>query len=169
MTDKPFFASPRGLSLEFDNLEAWAEEQGYDPAYNYNAKFNPEPILRKGYLSPNFRATEFYCNHCAKPHPTNPTPPYTVLAWLENIRANYGGAPISVNSGYRCPIHNSNVGGAKNSYHLKGMAVDFSVKGIEPSVVSAYASDLIGNEGGVGSYSSFTHIDNRGHASRWTK
>ncbi|WP_418308481.1 YcbK family protein, partial [Parasutterella sp.] len=42
---------------------------------------------------------------------------------LEEIRDEFG-KPIVVNSGYRSPEHNKNIGGAKNSYHVKGMAAD---------------------------------------------
>lgn len=34
------------------------------------------------------------------------------------------GKPIIVNSGYRCPRHNREVGGATNSQHMKGEAAD---------------------------------------------
>ena len=34
------------------------------------------------------------------------------------------GMPIVVNSGYRCPKHNREVGGVANSQHLKGEAAD---------------------------------------------
>ena len=34
------------------------------------------------------------------------------------------GKPIVVNSGYRCPKHNAEVGGVKNSQHMKGEAAD---------------------------------------------
>lgn len=36
------------------------------------------------------------------------------------------GAPIRVNSGYRCPELNSAVGGVANSYHLQGRAADLT-------------------------------------------
>jgi len=38
------------------------------------------------------------------------------------------GKPIIINSGYRDLAHNKRVGGATNSYHLRGMAADFYVK-----------------------------------------
>lgn len=36
------------------------------------------------------------------------------------------GKPIKVNSGYRCPKHNLEVGGAVNSQHMKGEAADIA-------------------------------------------
>lgn len=35
------------------------------------------------------------------------------------------GQPIFITSGYRCPKLNSRIGGAKNSAHLHGLAIDF--------------------------------------------
>ena len=37
------------------------------------------------------------------------------------------GLPIRINSGFRCLIHNTAVGGAKNSQHTLGQAADLSV------------------------------------------
>ena len=34
--------------------------------------------------------------------------------------------PLTINSGYRTPEHNLKVGGARNSQHMKGQAVDFT-------------------------------------------
>lgn len=42
---------------------------------------------------------------------------------LEPVRERLG-RPITVNSGYRCPIHNAAVGGVANSQHLRGEAAD---------------------------------------------
>ncbi|MCC8176845.1 MAG: D-Ala-D-Ala carboxypeptidase family metallohydrolase [Bacteroidales bacterium] len=38
------------------------------------------------------------------------------------------GAPIYVNSGFRCQALNSAVGGAKRSYHLQGRAADLNTR-----------------------------------------
>lgn len=35
--------------------------------------------------------------------------------------------PLGVNSGYRCPLHNKNVGGEEFSTHMSGMALDIRV------------------------------------------
>ena len=42
---------------------------------------------------------------------------------LEPLRQHFG-KPIKINSGFRCKALNETVGGAKNSYHTKGRAVD---------------------------------------------
>lgn len=45
------------------------------------------------------------------------------LQRLNTIREGYG-KPIIISSGYRCPELNELVGGAKDSKHLTGLAVD---------------------------------------------
>lgn len=72
--------------------------------------------------------------------------------------------PIAVISGYRTPqtnaaLRSKSSGVAKNSYHIRGMAMDLRVSG-----VPARAIDQIGNRlgaGGVGLYSgsNFVHLD----------
>ena len=53
--------------------------------------------------------------------------------WLEHLRAQYnllygdGSHPIIINSGYRSEAVNKIVGGAPNSNHLAGCAVDIKV------------------------------------------
>ena len=51
----------------------------------------------------------------------NVQPDFLVL--LNEIRRSYN-KPIVVLSGARCPTHNASVGGAKNSSHIEGLAVD---------------------------------------------
>lgn len=46
---------------------------------------------------------------------------------LEQVRTALGGHPIIVTSGYRAPLLNAAVGGAKGSAHLTGLAADFTV------------------------------------------
>lgn len=47
---------------------------------------------------------------------------------LEPARQRLG-IPIMVNSGYRCPKHNAEVGGVANSQHMKGEAADIAPAG----------------------------------------
>ena len=44
---------------------------------------------------------------------------------LEIVRRVLGNKPLKIHSGYRSPMLNSKVGGAKNSYHMLGLAADF--------------------------------------------
>ena len=48
-------------------------------------------------------------------------------AVLEPLREHFG-VPIKINSGFRCKALNKAVGGAPNSYHTKGRAVDIPMK-----------------------------------------
>lgn len=81
------------------------------------------------------------------------------------------GQPLHIISGYRSPMTNealrqNSTGVAKNSFHTKGMAVDFYIPGVELSVVREAALAL--GQGGVGYYpqSGFVHID-CGHLRQW--
>lgn len=74
-----------------------------------------------GMLSEHFAASEFTCHHCGQGG--NKMSP-KLIELLEKLRANCGGYPLSINSGYRCPTHNANVGGVPNSQHVQGTAAD---------------------------------------------
>lgn len=57
---------------------------------------------------------------------------------MERVRALLG-KPITVLSGYRAPAVNAAVGGAKNSAHMTGHAVDFICPGFgSPAQVASY-------------------------------
>ncbi len=45
---------------------------------------------------------------------------------LERLRIEYGQA-MPISSGYRCPEHNREVGGAEHSAHMDGRAVDIAI------------------------------------------
>ena len=72
-----------------------------------------------------------------------------VCGWLEVLRkraASPGpskgrGEPIIINSGYRSPQLNRKIGGAANSNHLTGCAVDIRTSGVEQAI--CYAAILI--------------------------
>lgn len=49
---------------------------------------------------------------------------------LDPLREWYG-APVHVNSGYRCPALNRAVGGVPTSYHVRGMAADIDTRSRE--------------------------------------
>ena len=63
-----------------------------------------------------------------------------VCQWLEELRRRWD-KPIIINSGYRSPQVNRAVGGAPNSNHLTGCAVDIHVSGMEQLI--RYAAILL--------------------------
>lgn len=66
--------------------------------------------------------------------------------------------PFRLNSGYRSPKTNASLpGAALQSLHMKAWAADLSMDSRTPNQVQAAAKSL--RAGGVGSYSSFTHVD----------
>jgi uncharacterized protein YcbK (DUF882 family) len=82
---------------------------------------------------------------------------------LEEARKLLGNRPITITSGLRTPEHNREVGGASKSEHLYGKAADIVVPGLKASEVQRILKDW---EGGLGSYSSWTHVDT-GAKRRW--
>jgi len=75
---------------------------------------------------------------------------------------------IHISSGYRCDKHNTDVGGKLGSFHKKGMAADIISPFGTPEEVSTEAQKIeCFNNGGIGKYSTFVHLDVRGQKSRW--
>lgn len=74
----------------------------------------------------------------------------------------YFGKKVVMNSGYRTPWHNYDVGGADGSYHTKCMAADFFIPGVPKAKLIAFAHKSV-FVGGLGCYPSrnFIHIDVR--------
>ena len=70
-----------------------------------------------------------------------------LCVWLEELRRRYndkygvGEEPIRINSGYRSPQLNRAIGGAANSNHLTGCAVDIRVENMEQLI--RYAAILL--------------------------
>ena len=52
---------------------------------------------------------------------------------MDELREIHG-APIHINSGFRCHTHNTRVGGVTNSYHTKGLAADIRSRDMESLV-----------------------------------
>jgi GH25 family lysozyme M1 (1,4-beta-N-acetylmuramidase) len=107
-------------------------------------------------LTKNFHLREFICK-CGQ-YCSTVMVDLKLFAYLQAIREHFG-KPLTPTSGYRCPIHNRNVGGASQSYHTKGRACDFVIEGVKPSEIAAYAESL--GCLGIGLYDNFVHIDTR--------
>jgi hypothetical protein len=86
---------------------------------------------------------------------------------MEEVRELFGDKPITVNSWYRTPEVNTRIGGASNSRHMIGDAVDFTVEDMKPFDVYLKLDSWWGSRGGLGKANSFTHIDLRGSCARW--
>ena len=71
-----------------------------------------------------FKEKEFACKCCGQLPPlARENVKALVREVLDPVREKLG-MPIVVNSGYRCERHNKDVGGVKNSQHLRGEAAD---------------------------------------------
>lgn len=104
----------------------------------------------------NFKVYEFAC------HNGNDTILVSgkLVKALQKIREHFN-APVSITSAYRTAEYNKKVGGAKNSYHVQGMAADITVTGISNREVAKFAASFLL---GVGLYNytgGFVHVDTR--------
>jgi uncharacterized protein YcbK (DUF882 family) len=86
------------------------------------------------------------------------------LAIADDVR-EFVGKPITPSSGCRCAIWNAKVGGAENSMHTKGMAMDLPVD--NPKQVYDYLTKKYAGRYGFGLYKTFVHVDCREQPARW--
>lgn len=100
-------------------------------------------------LSPHFALSELVRSETAVRRGLSNMPPADVLRnmravlapGLERVRAALG-VPLQITSGYRSPIVNAAVGGAKTSQHLKGLAADFVAPQFgSPRAVARYLAE----------------------------
>jgi uncharacterized protein YcbK (DUF882 family) len=117
-----------------------------------------------GDISKNFDRKEFACKcECGFD-----TVDITLISWLQQLRDKVE-RPIHINSGCRCPHHNTANDGSKKSQHMKGRAADITVDGMSAKEVWQEIVKIIGSKGGLGRYDNFTHIDSRTKPARWDK
>lgn len=94
------------------------------------------------------------------------TPNLRLVLWSFET---YFGRKVVVSSGYRSPDHNAAVGGKEDSYHMRCMAADFFIPGVDKRKLIGYAwrNGLVG---GLGCYPgrSFIHVDVRSRPHGWT-
>lgn len=110
-------------------------------------------------FSEHFAVSEFVCHCCGKG--SDKISP-RLIELLEQLRANIGGLPLHINSGYRCPKHNAEVGGVDNSQHVLGTAADVACPdGLSIEQFKWYVQQLPFDWAGVYPDSDFIHVDVR--------
>ncbi|NOQ31158.1 MAG: DUF882 domain-containing protein [Helicobacteraceae bacterium] len=112
-------------------------------------------------VSENFKESEFKCKCCGEVKVDS-----LLLEILEDVRKHFG-KPVTINSGYRCKIHNKEVGSTELSQHRRGKASDITVKDTDPQLVTDYLISEHPHGLGIGRYESFTHVDTREWRARW--
>src|SRR5262245_51571949 len=85
-------------------------------------------------LTSHFTLEEYLHSDTAEAEGIDNTPDFEIVSRLttlalvmEKVRALFGGLPIYISSGYRCPELNEAVGGAAESAHKYGCANDFTI------------------------------------------
>lgn len=117
------------------------------------------------HLSPHFKRKELACPHCGEARVEQ-----ALIDALEALRSIIQ-RPIIPTSGYRCPVHNAAVGGARNSQHMLGRAADIRVPRMTPRDVYAAALHVAAFHGfGVADHQGYLHVDVRPGPQivRWT-
>ncbi len=100
-----------------------------------------------------FSKKELACRCCGKCNLTE-----NFQEKITQLRVEYG-QPMKINSCFRCEKHNKNIGGARNSYHKKGMAFDVKCGNSKDKAKLVKIALNIGFS--VGVYNSFIHLDTR--------
>lgn len=131
-----------------------------------------KPAVTTEPMTAHFKLSEYRCKDGSLPPKSMWSKIQENMNMLEKIREALGNKPITIISGYRSPEYNEALrkkdptGVAKDSQHMHGTAADIQVSGVSPSKVYSVANEINTN-GGVGKYSTFTHVDVRGYRSRW--
>ena len=105
-----------------------------------------------------FQRAEFRCP-CGKCGGFPVEPDEALVRLADKVREHFG-APVMVSSGVRCQAHNDELpGSAKNSYHVKGKAMDFCVRGVSGATLLAYVKTLPVHYAYQINESDFVHMD----------
>lgn len=112
----------------------------------------------KKQLSKNFKVREFACKDGSDKLWID----CELVTLLQCVRNTFD-KPVIITSAYRTETHNKKVGGAKNSQHLSGKAVDFYIKGVSLAKIKDVLETIIPNRGGIIVYNKkgFIHVDTR--------
>ena len=138
------------------------------------AMFTPEsPFSHK--ITPHITYGEFALNQEARrfDHQYQCDTALKLAQYLEKVRAQFGGKPVVITSGYRPAAINKLVGGASSSEHLYNNigvgAVDFYIDGASIQAVQDYCDRTWPHSIGYGAPKGFVHVGIRqgGPRVRW--
>lgn len=129
-------------------------------------------------ISPHFKKHELACRCCGKlPYENGVMSEddyhLRLVSPLEELR-NAAGFPFIISSAYRCPLHNTRIGGSRTSRHMDGTAVDILLYGERAFTLVRLASGLDWRGVGVSQHSStptserYIHIDRRDVPTIWS-
>lgn len=152
--------------------KATSELNDFGPTIALPGISRPVGIYEPIYFEPvpsNFTWAEFTKGGSRIPVDATVTMRIVKLAkYMDKVRSLFGDRPIRITSGYRDPRSNRAVGGARDSRHMYGDAVDFTVQGLDDVVVFQKLKTYH-QHGGLAVGNGFVHLDLRpGAAARWT-
>lgn len=118
-------------------------------------------------LTKHFTLDEMVFSQTASRLGIDNTPPRAVVdnlrrvcEALEEVRRSVGAMPVLVSSGYRCPQLNRAVKGSRNSAHMSGLAVDFTIPrfGSTLQLAKAVAGSAIVFDQVINEYGRWVHL-----------
>jgi hypothetical protein len=150
--------------------KSWVDEKGLDVLRyaNYIKALKLKNITPHMVLYPHFKT---------RGRRKNSLPPRymwrnisTTLRVIDALSSRMRATPKEMVSIYRSPTYNRAVRGRSQSQHLQNRAIDIQFNGVSAYTVSSVVRKMRSEgsfKGGVGRYSSFTHIDTRGQNADW--
>ncbi|MEP7052427.1 MAG: LysM peptidoglycan-binding domain-containing protein [Pseudomonadota bacterium] len=132
--------------------------KGYLDLFNYSSRFHGYALDKKGKVS---TTAETEVSKLFGAVGTRPETDPRLIKLLSKVSDKFGSRPIRIVSGYRTRSF------YQDSRHKLSCAVDFSIPGVDNTVVRDYLRTL--PAAGVGYYpnSSFVHLDVRDTATYW--
>jgi hypothetical protein len=166
-----FFFFGGKSNLDVDALpREWVKEQG-DELHDYArhvAKYRLEKITVQDVIKAHARHKGACWNRIPPRDQWDNMGPTLQVA--DKLTEALGVELKQICSAYRSPAYNSRCPGAKpRSYHQKNVALDL-IYDTSSSRVTRVARELRNNgvfKGGIGRYSTFTHVDTRGYNADW--
>lgn len=131
-------------------------------------------MFSNGRVTENFKRSEFACKCGCGFDIVDIELVFTLEALRRAFNQCYGGSVTIVITGpNRCKGHNRRIGGAKDSMHCHGKAVDFKMydkgKLINPDIVADFLDECYDNKYGIGKYIDRVHLDIRADKARWSE